>query len=83
MCNRLSGYSGYSDIHKKPIHSNTKVTLLGKIGYWIFLIFEITGLRFSIRMYLGIRHRNRQFAHYSNTFLNVISAGIVYRIIGI
>ena len=50
----LVGYSGYSDIRQKPIRSNGKLAILGKIG---FHLFEI------IQMYLGIR---RLFAHCSN-----------------
>ena len=34
-----------------------------------FYLFEITGLCFSIRRYLGIRRQHQQFAHYSNIFL--------------
>ena len=82
VCNWSSGYLGYLHIHKNlsvriPKWHYSEKSVIG------FFIFKITGLRFSIRRYLGICHRNQQFAHYSNTFLNVISAEMVYHIIGI
>ena len=67
--NRLSGYSGYSDIRKNlSVRIAVSEKLISK-----FYLFEVTGLCFSIRKYLGIRHQHRQFAHYSNTFFIPIS----------
>ena len=58
VCNRLSGYSGYSDIRENlsvRMHYSEK-------SISEFYLFEITGLCFSIRRYLGIRRQHRQFA---------------------
>ena len=66
VCNRLSGYSGYSDIRK---NLSVRIATLHYSEKSIseFYLFELTGLCFSIRRYLGIRRQHRQFAHYSNT----------------
>ena len=69
MCNRLSGYSGYSDIRK---NLSVRIASLHYSEKSIseFYLFEITGLCFSIRRSIGIRRQHRQFAHYSNTVLS-------------
>ena len=72
VCNRLSGYSSYSDIRKNLFVRISKCYYSEK-SVVKFFIFVKAGLRFSIRRYLGIRHWNRQFAYYSNIILNVVS----------
>ena len=68
VCNRLSGYSGYSDI-RKNLSVRIATYYYSEKSISEFYLFEIAGLCFSIRRYLGIRRQHRQFAHYSNTVL--------------